>query len=281
MQTFFTELYRLQKLDTMPQLQTVFPLMSPTLGTSMRTETLRFLDDVAFGRDADFREIFDARATFVNGELAKLYGLPGITGTAFVPATLPATGVRTGLLGQASFLSVSSTPTRGSATRRGKFIREMVLCQGIPAAPPGIDPLPENGGGTAKQRLTTHRSVASCAACHVRMDPLGLGLENFDGIGAFRTTDGGQTIDASGDLDGMAFSTPAELAALLKTHPNSASCVARNVFRYAMGHLEGNGEEGAIASLTKGFADGGYRFKGLLTGVITSPSFVYAGKPTP
>jgi hypothetical protein len=281
MQTFFAELYTLKKLDTMPQLATVFPLMSPTLGTSMRTETLRFLDDIAFGRDADFREIFDARTTFVNGELAKLYGLTGITGTAFVPATLPANGMRAGLLGQAAFLSVSSTPTRASATRRGKFLREMVLCQGIPAAPPGIDPLPENGGGTAKQRLTTHRSVASCAACHVKMDPIGLGLENFDGIGGYRTTDAGQTIDASGDLDGMAFATPVELSALLKNHPNSTTCVARNVFRYAMGHLEGNGEEGAIQQITKGFADGGYRFKSLLAGVVASPSFVYAGKPTP
>ncbi len=281
MQTFFTELYRLGKLDTMPQLPTKFPLVTPTLGASMRTETLRVLDDLAFGRDADFRELFDGRNTFVNGELAKLYGLAGVTGTAFVPATLPDTGVRAGLLGQASFLSVSSTPTRGSATRRGKFIREMVLCQGIPAAPPDIAPLPEQGGGTAKQRLTTHRTVASCAACHVRMDPLGLGLENFDGIGAFRTTDAGMTIDPSGDLDGAPFSTPRELATLLKNHPDSASCLARNVFRYAMGHLEGSGEEGAIAQVTKGYSDGGYRFRALLTSVVASPSFLYAAKPTP
>jgi hypothetical protein len=279
MQTFFSELYTLKKLDTMPQLATVFPLVSPTLGTSMRTELLRFLDDVAFGRDADFREIFDARTTFVNGELAKLYGLQGVTGTAFMPVTLPATGMRAGLLGQAAFLSVSSTPTRASATRRGKFIREMVLCQGIPAAPPGIDPLPENGGGTAKQRLTTHRSVASCAVCHVRMDPVGLALENFDGIGAFRTMDAGQAIDASGDLDGMAFATPVELSALLKNHPNSSACIARNVFRYALGHLEGNGEEGSLQQITKSFADGGYRFRALLKGVVASPSFIYAAKP--
>jgi hypothetical protein len=279
MQTFFSELYTLKKLETMPQLPTVFPLVSPTLGASMRTELLRFLDDVAFGRDADFREIFDARTTFVNGELAKLYGLQGVTGTAFMPVTLPATGMRAGLLGQAAFLSVSSTPTRASATRRGKFIREMVLCQGIPAAPPGIDPLPENGGGTAKQRLTTHRSVASCAVCHVRMDPVGLALENFDGIGAFRTMDAGQAIDASGDLDGMAFATPVELSALLKNHPNSSACIARNVFRYALGHLEGNGEEGSLQQITKSFADGGYRFRALLKGVVASPSFIYAAKP--
>jgi hypothetical protein len=280
MQTFFAELYTLKKLDTMPQLATVFPLMSPTLGTSMRTELLRFLDDVAFVRDADFREIFDARTTFVNGELAKLYGLQGVTGASFVPVTLPATGMRAGLLGQAAFLSVSSTPTRASATRRGKFIREMVLCQGIPAAPPGIDPLPENGGGTAKQRLTTHRSVASCAACHVKMDPIGLALENFDGIGAYRTTDAGQTIDASGDLDGMTFSSPVELSALLKNNPASTACMARNVFRFALGHVEGNGEEGAIQQLTKSFADGGYRFRALLKGVVASPSFIYAAKST-
>jgi hypothetical protein len=157
----------------------------------------------------------------------------------------------------------------------------MMLCQGIPAAPPDIEPLPENAGSTAKQKLTMHRTVTSCAACHVRMDPIGLALENFDGIGAYRTTDGGQTIDASGDLDGAAFASPRALAALLKERPESAACLARNVFRYALGHLEGNGEEGAIAQVTKSYADGGYRFRGLLTGVIASPSFVYAARPTP
>jgi hypothetical protein len=113
------------------------------------------------------------------------------------------------------------------------------------------------------------------------MDPIGLGLENFDGIGAFRTMDAGQVIDASGTVDGMAFASPRELAALLKAKPQTSACVARNMFRHAMGHLEGDGEEGAVAQLAKTFADGGYKFRALLAGVVASPAFIYAAKPTP
>jgi hypothetical protein len=281
MQTFFTELYRLRDLDSMPQLPSVFPLMTPTLGSAMRTETLRFLEEFAFGRNgmADFRDIFDARTTFVNAELARVYGLSGISGTSHLPVTLPDSGMRAGLLGQGSLLAVSSAANRGSPTRRGKFIREMLLCQGLPPAPPDIEPLPENTGVTARQKLEVHRSVESCRACHQAMDPIGLGLENFDGIGAFRTTDQGLPIDASGDLDGVPFSGPRELSAALKSHPDTAACIARNLYRYALGHVEGSGEEGVIRRVGKDFADGGYRFTAALEGVVQSPAFYYAAKP--
>jgi hypothetical protein len=110
------------------------------------------------------------------------------------------------------------------------------------------------------------------------MDPLGLGLENFDGIGAFRTTEAGKPIDASGDLDGAAFAGPRELAAALKNHKDSAACIAKHVYRYATGHLEGAGEDPAMASLAKGFQDNGYQFRALLEGVVKSPGFVLAAK---
>ncbi len=278
MQTYFTELYRLEELDALPQLPSLFPLMTTTLGASMRAETLRFLDDIAFGRGADYRDIFDSRATFVNAELAKVYGVSGITGSSPVPVTLADSGMRAGLLGQGSFLAIHSGSSRGSPTRRGKFIREMLLCQGIPAAPPGVEPLPENGTGTAKQKLEVHRSVDACRACHLAMDPIGLGLENFDGIGAFRTMDAGQTIDPSGDLDGVAFAGPRELAVAIRNHPASGPCVARTVFRYALGHVETAGEEAAIKLLAQAFTDGNYRFPSLLAGVVANPAFLYAAK---
>ena len=279
METFFTELYRLGELDHLALLPTYFPQMSPTLGASMRGETLRFLNDVAFVRGADFREIFDRESTFVNKELAALYGLPAPAGTDFSPVTLPASGMRAGLLGQASLLAVSSQPNRSSPTRRGKFIREMLLCQNMPTPPPDVDPFPDAAPGTARQKLTSHRQNPACSGCHQLMDPIGLGLENFDGAGAFRTMDSGQTIDATGELDGVAFGGPRDLARALRNHPDVPTCLARNLYRYAMAHIENQGEEAAITQLSSAFQGSGYRFRALVEAVVKSPAFLYAAKP--
>jgi hypothetical protein len=277
MQTFFTELYRLAELDTMLKVPTVYPKMTPTLGPAMRSETLHFLSDIAFTHDGDFRQIFDARQTFVNKELAALYGLPA-PAMDWAPTALADSTMRAGLLGQASFLALNAQPNRSSATRRGKFIREMLLCQTIPAPPPNIAPFPEMVAGTTRTKLTAHRQSASCNSCHQAMDPIGLAYENFDGLGAFRATDQGLPIDASGDLDGTAFTGPLTLATALKNHPNSPACIARNVYRYAVAHVDSDGEQGAITVLAKAFQDNGYRFRSLLTAIVSSPGFVYAAK---
>jgi hypothetical protein len=281
MQTFFTELYRLSDLDNLPQLDTIFPqVKSNTLGASMRDETLKFLNDLAFTRKGDFRDIYSANTTFVNAEMAKLYGLPSpTTGTTSMPVTLPAASLRTGLLGQASFLAGNSQPNRSSPTKRGKFIREMMLCSPVPAAPPDVPKFPEDAPGTTRQRLTQHRTDPYCKSCHEAMDPIGLGLENFDGIGAFRTAEAGQPIDASGTLDGVDFSGPVQLGTALRNHPNSANCLAMNMYRYAVGHVETPGETPAITALEKAFSDNGFHFQSLLEGVVNSPGFVYAAKP--
>lgn len=278
MQSFFAEFYRLKELDDLPQSPAIFPLMSATMGASMRAETLRFLNEIAFVKDGDYRDIFDSRSTFVNAELAKVYGITGVTGTAMTAATLPDAGVRAGLIGQGSFLAIHSAPNRSSPTKRGKFIREMILCGEVPAAPPDIEPFPEGLTGTAKDKLTAHRDMAACRSCHAAMDPIGLGLENFDGLGVMRTMDGGKMIDPSGDVDGTPFAGPRELATVLKNHPDSLSCVAKNVYRYALAHVEGAGEAGSINALVKAFQDDGFRFRALLEGVVKSPAFYVAAK---
>jgi hypothetical protein len=281
METFFSEFYRLGELDELTLLPTLFPQMTATVGAAMRGETLRFLNDIAFVRGADFREIFDGRTTFVNKEMASLYGLPAPAGTDYAATMLPDNGMRAGLLGQASFLSVSSQPNRSSPTRRGKFIREMMLCQSIPTPPPDVTPFPDAAPGTAREKLTSHRQNPACASCHAVMDPIGLALEHFDGIGAFRTTDKGLAIDATGELDGVTFDGPRQLGAALKNHPESAACIARQIYRYAMAHVENAGEEAAIITLSKAFQDSGYRFRALVEGVVKNPAFIYAAKPAP
>jgi hypothetical protein len=276
---FFSELLMMPKLDTLTRDKTKFPTMTATLGASMKAETLALFEDVAFNRDADLRELFDSNTTFVNGELAAVYGISGVTGIAMQKVSWPDGSLRAGIFGQAAFLAVNSHVNRSSPTYRGKAIRERILCESMPAPPDNVPPLAEPGEGdraTARQRLEMHRKVEPCKSCHALMDPIGLAFENFDAIGAWRTTENGATIDATGDLDGVAFKDPKELASLLRKDPRSAPCIARNLFRYAAGHVEQPNEGPAITTMLKTFESDGYRLKPLAIAIVTSDAFRYA-----
>jgi hypothetical protein len=285
MANFFTELYALGNLDSLPQSPMFFPAVSATLGASMRTETLKVLDDIAFGASTDYRTFFDTTTTYVNKELASLYGLPVVNGGDFVKVSLPAAGPRAGFLGQGSFLAMYSHADSGSPTRRGKFLREVVLCQAVPSAPPDVNttfPVDAPGAAqrTTRQKLEQHRMAgSSCAACHQVMDPVGLGLENFDGVGAYRTMEAGQNIDASGQLDGVTYVDARGLGVALKNHPDLGSCLTRGVLRYTIAHIETAGEQPVVDALSSQFASNGYKFGSLVLGVVASASFRYAGIP--
>jgi len=279
---FFDELFRLSTLEDLPQEQSVFPQMSATLGPAMRQETERFLTEIALSPTADYRSIFDSPKTFVNAELAKLYGLAAPSGSGFVETTLPAGGMRVGILGQGSFLSINAHSNTSSPTLRGKFIREVLLCQAIPPPPPDVVTdlnVTASGPKTMRQKLEQHATDSLCATCHSKMDPIGLTLENFDGIGAFRTTDVGQMIDASGELDGVQVSDARGLAQALKNHPDAAICAARSLYRFAAGHLETSGEQPLVQALGDDFAKNGAHFRSLLLAVVQSAGFRYAGHP--
>lgn len=281
---FFTEYFRLAELDGLTQLPSQYPQNTPTIGPAMREETASFLANIALGQ-GDYRALFDSRDTFVNAELAQLYGLPPPAGAGFVQVTLPESGMRAGLLGQASFLALNSHATGTSPTRRGKFIQEMLRCQQLPPPPPNVPPLPNDASTasqTMRQKLEIHRQVEPCKTCHALMDPMGLAFENFDAMGVLRTTEVGQPIDASGELDGQAFSGPRELAALLRQDPSVAPCAARNLYRYALGHVEGvqGNEEPAIDQIVKAFAGSQYQFTALMHAIVTSPAFGTVATPS-
>jgi len=281
-ETFFDEVLGLATLYDLPQLPDAFPQVSPTLGRAMRTQTLMTATQWTLS-DADLRDLFTTRSTFVDAELAALYGLEGVSGPEFVPVELPADQPRVGLLGHASILASNSHPTSTSPTRRGKFVREVLLCQAVPPPPPNVvTSLPEDAGDgprTMREKLRVHAEDPACAACHASMDPIGLALEHFDGIGAFRTTDADQPIDASGELDGVAFEDARGLAAAVAAHPELATCVARHAYRYAQGHLEGKGEEALVQALGQRFASDGYRLRQLLLAIVSSEAFRIAADP--
>jgi hypothetical protein len=185
-----------------------------------------------------------------------------------------------GLLGQASLLSIHSHASSSSTTRRGKFVREILLCQSVPAPPPNVNTtLPDTAGAaTMREKLALHAQDNSCAGCHKLMDPIGLALENFDGIGAYRETQNGVTIDASGELDGVPYADATGLAQTLSQHARFPECVARTLYRYSFGHLETTSEAPAITALLGSFAASGYKLRDLMLATVQLPGFRYTGE---
>jgi mono/diheme cytochrome c family protein len=292
MSAFFLELFRLRRLDKIYESRAKYPQFTLTVGDSMKGETLRLIEEIAFSPTRDFREIFSADFTFVNPELARLYKLPGAQLSEhegdgpgdYRKVALPPGSARRGVLAQGSFLTIFAHPSSSSPTKRGKFIRETLLCQAVPPPPPSVDTkLPKDEGKqkrTTRQKLEAHRKDVRCNGCHKSMDPLGLAFEHFDGIGAERADEAGLPIDTSGELDGTPFKDAAGLGALLARSPKLGACVARSLFRFAVGHLESEGEEPLMEALAQGLARDGYRFEALVENVIKSEGFRTIAAPS-
>jgi hypothetical protein len=276
MRNFFTERFGLAALDDLSKDSVVFPEMSADLGPAAREETLRVVEQLLLVEDRDYRDLFTTRRTFVDRKLASLYGVPAPSLDGFGEIELPEDGMRAGLLGHASLLSLYAHPTSSSATLRGKFVRKVLLCATIPSPPANVNtalPDPKDSGPTLRDRLKVHESQEFCAACHRPMDLIGLGLENFDGVGHVRTTENGATIDPSGDLDGVPFADAKELGEAIAAHPDLGPCLARHLLRYASAAPETPGEDAEIQRLGYVFADQGHRLSVLLREVVLSPAF--------
>ena len=278
---FFTELLELDHLDGIFKDTELFPQMSPELAQSAREQTLMTFEDLVFDRNGSFLDVFDTREAFVDATLASLYDVPPPSGNGFSRVTLPEGSPRLGLVGHASLLMANAHETQTSPTLRGRFIRQVLLCGEVPPPPPNADtnvPEPSGDAPTMRDRLAQHATDPNCASCHNLMDPIGLGLENFDAIGAYRETDNGATIDPSGQLDSLAFADAAGLAKAMREHPDVASCFVRKLYRYATGRIEARSEQLAIDDLTGVFANSGHRVKALLLALISSDAFRVAGE---
>jgi Protein of unknown function (DUF1592)/Protein of unknown function (DUF1588)/Protein of unknown function (DUF1585)/Protein of unknown function (DUF1595)/Protein of unknown function (DUF1587) len=283
---FAAELFQLDLVLNRAKDPTLYPDYTPELQAAMMAEVPLMLQGLVFDRDASALELFTTRDTFVNRDLGEMYGLPTNGATDELRAvTLPEDGLRAGLLGTGAFLSIYASQKEGSPTLRGKFIRQVLMCQGIPDPPADVSTVIEDPPPgqvlTKREKLTAHREEQRCAVCHQLMDPLGLTLENFDAMGGFRTTEQGKAIDISGDLDGTVFSGPRELGALLAARPETGNCLSRNLYRYATGHVETPAELPVLDDLTQQFQAGGYRLRDLMLRIVTSDGFRYVAAPTP
>ncbi len=183
---------------------------------------------------------------------------------------------RGGVLGQASVLTVTSNPTRTSPVKRGKWVLENLLGTPPPDPPPNVPPLEEKElVGTLRQRMEQHRDNAVCASCHKAMDPLGFGLENYDGIGGWRDKDGEFAIDASGELpNGQTFSGPQELKQVLKARQDDfLRCLAEKMLTYGLGRGVEYSDRCTVRDIAAAMAANDYKFSSLILAVVQSDAF--------
>lgn len=276
----------------------MFPQFTPELAEAMAEETRLLVNHLVWG-DRNFMELFTADYGFVNSELARLYQFPAPP-SEFAKISYPSEADRAGLLGQGTFLALTSKPGDTSPTARGIFVRDHLLCQTIPDPPPGTNStLPEvtiERPLTNRERLNMHVVNPTCRGCHQMIDPVGFAFEKFDAIGQRRdklkltfypqfgkeakspkpvTTE--VELDTRGTLAGMGsagaheFSSPKELGKLLAESSICQECVVKQLFRYANGRHETKADEQAIRAATDRFRASGFKFRELMIAVASLP----------
>jgi hypothetical protein len=278
LRAFFSDLYDFQQFDDglVRKDATLFPAYTQPMIEEAKEQTLRTI--VAhLANDRDYRHLFTTTDSFMTRRLGVVYQVPVVTASGWEPYVFPDDTGRAGLLGHISLNALHSHAGRSSATLRGKFVREVLLCQDVPTPPANIDfSIVENTAGelrTARDRLEAHVTNEACSGCHTLMDPIGLALEKYDAIGMYREQENGVPIDTSGELDGISYGDAAGLGEALSEHPDLGPCLVRSLYRYAVGRGTEPGEEELLAALGRRFASSGYVVSDLLREILLSEGF--------
>jgi hypothetical protein len=272
---FLGQWLQLRDLDALSPDPEKFSSFDANLRTSMRRETEMLFANI-LAEDRSLLELLGAEYTYVNGRLATHYGIEGVTGEEFQKVSLQ--GKRKGVLMHGSILLLTSNPTRTSPVKRGKWVLENLLAEPPPPPPPNAPVLDESGEtlGTLRQQMEQHRVNPNCAVCHVKMDAVGFGLENFDAIGKWRDNDGPDKIDPSGILPGgRNFKGPLDLAQILVEDKKTefTRCVTMKMLTYALGRGLNVSDRCTVNSLVEHVAQNEFRISSLVKSIVTSPPF--------
>jgi hypothetical protein len=256
------------------------PNLDKALAASMKGETEHFFNYIV-ANNRPITDLLDADYSFVDARLARLYGIPNITGDDFRKVQLDPRQ-RFGLITQASILTLTSKPLgsglRTSPVVRGKYILENLFNQKIPPPPPDVPPLKVDDShpltGTTRQIFEQHRVNPVCAGCHARMEPYGFALENYAGNGAWRAEENGIAIDTSGEINGHKFANPAEFKAVLETRKDDfRKAVVRKVLSYALGRGIQGYDRAAIEQIAAAVKADGDTFNSVILNVVKSFPF--------
>lgn len=277
---FVMQWFGVDKLKDKSKSSTLFPEFTESLKMSMLNET-RLLIQEMIQNDLSFHHLLNANSSFLNEELAKHYGINGVTsGANFTKVDMSATR-RKGLLGHASMLSVTANEVESRIVHRGIFVLEHVLCEG-PGSPPINVPKIESGPGPGglpknpRQLLENHTKNPSCATCHARIDPPGFALENFDAVGKFRTKyANGDVIDSTGKLpSGTDISSILDLTSVIARGTKYNLCASKQLLTYAMGKFLKKQELCASTKMGYLYGKATDKFSDLIKQVVLSHQFL-------
>lgn len=275
---FASQWLQIRNLANVTPDKKTFPGWDSDLRDAMRRETELFFENI-IREDRSVLELIDANYSFLNERLARHYGVDGVSGDQFQKVIFK-DRERGGILTQGSVLTITSNPTRTSPVKRGKWILENILGAPPPPPPPDVPELSESKeavlSGSLRQRMEQHRETPICASCHARMDPIGFGFENFNGIGAWRDKDGDFPVDAAGELSsGEHFADAAGLKKIIvdKKRSEFVDCLASKMLTFALGRGMEYYDRASIDEVERTLEKRRYRFSGLVLGVVKSPAF--------
>ena len=275
MRAFFDDMLGFDDFNSLAKDPVVYPMVTGATLADAREQTLRTIIDHVLTEEADYRDLFTTRKTFMSMSLAPVYGTPPSDG--WVPSEFDERSPRIGLLTHVSFLAANSHAVRSSPTLRGKALRELFLCQHVPEPPPDVDfsGLEEDENAlTARARLRVHNENPSCAGCHLITDPMGLSLENFNGAGLFRETEDGAELDITGELDGVFYDDISGLASAMRDHPKLSYCLVNRLYAYGTGGpVTLKDDRDTLRWLETQFIDGGHKLPAVLRDLALSQAF--------
>jgi hypothetical protein len=279
---FHEQLFETEKLEGIRPSESAFPDISSELGAYALQEHQRFVRDIVFERDGDYAELLTSNDTFVNADLAAIYGLSGTFDDTFVPATLDA-AERRGILTQVGFLAANATSTTPDPIHRGVFIARRIACLPLAAPPANIPPLPAPEGRTNREVIESHTEEPGtvCATCHRPIiNPLGFPFESFDAVGAFRTEDNGQTVDTAtsaavgANSDAVEVANALELADALAASVDVHSCYTKHWIEQLNGRAVTRADDAVRERLGGASARGEVSIRELIAALVTSPAFL-------
>jgi mono/diheme cytochrome c family protein len=275
---FAAQWLRLSDVDRMLPDALLYPYFDHSLGDAFVRETELFFDSIVRD-DRSVLDLLTADYTYVNERIAKHYGIPNVTGSAFRRVTVPE--YRRGLLGHGSVLVLTSVADRTSPVMRGKWVMEVLLGSPPPPPPPNVPALEATNAAAAgkllstRERMEEHRKNPACASCHRVIDPIGLALDNFDPTGKWRIKDNEVPVDATGVLyDGTKIEGPAGLRdALLKHQDVFLQTFTENLMTYALGRRVEYYDMPTVRAIVRDAAQHDYRLSSFVLGIVNSPAF--------
>jgi hypothetical protein len=279
-QRFHDQLFEVDHFAAIKPSAAFFPNVPADFGASLAIENQRFVREIVFGAQADYSTLLTSNETFVNADLARVYGVPGSFGTAFTKVSLdPAQ--RKGVFTQLGFLALNATSVNPDPIHRGVYIARRFACMQIAAPPAMVPPVPEAQGRTNRETVAAHTEAPGslCATCHAGIiNPLGFPFENYDAIGSYRITDNSHPVDASADPliagEKVHVNNALELAQALANSAAAHRCYAQHWLEYAYGRPQTTEDFGMIVKLGDSSLQSRTSIKRLIATLVTSQAFL-------